>query len=85
MATDRIITGSGVSMQRVGPVPLAWAAALRVNHDIIIQASIEYVVLSLLIPFDRKFSVRVGRNREYIRWFPSGRIVQNTCSVRILV
>ncbi|KAI9456396.1 hypothetical protein BJY52DRAFT_1381678 [Lactarius psammicola] len=48
--TDRFITDSrapsarsGVqrAKQRVGPVPLAWSAALRVNHDIIIQASIE--------------------------------------------
>ncbi|KAI9438740.1 hypothetical protein H4582DRAFT_2076367 [Lactarius indigo] len=50
VTTDRLITGSrGPSgrssgqgtKQRVGAVPLAWSAALRVNHDIIIQASIE--------------------------------------------
>ncbi|KAF8265742.1 hypothetical protein EI94DRAFT_1734896 [Lactarius quietus] len=50
VATDEFITGSrtpstraGVqgTKQRVGAVPLAWSAAVRVNHDIIIQASIE--------------------------------------------
>ncbi|KAH9041170.1 hypothetical protein EDB84DRAFT_1474633 [Lactarius hengduanensis] len=50
VTTDRFITdsrgpsarssGQGAK-QRVGAVPLAWSAALRVNHDIIIQASIE--------------------------------------------
>jgi hypothetical protein len=60
VTTDRFITVSrapstraGVQgeKQRVGAVPLAWSAALRVNHDTIIQASIEYVVLLLLLPF----------------------------------
>jgi hypothetical protein len=50
MTTDRFITAScalstqaGVrgAKQRIGAVPLAWSAALRVNHDIIIQATIE--------------------------------------------
>ncbi|KAH8977561.1 hypothetical protein EDB86DRAFT_3002349 [Lactarius hatsudake] len=50
VTTDRFITdsrrpssrssGQGAK-QRVDAVPLAWSAALRVNHDIIIQASIE--------------------------------------------
>ena len=35
----------------MGALPLAWSAALRVNHDIIIQASVEYVVLFLLFCF----------------------------------
>ena len=54
--TDSFITnsrtpsgGPGVK-QRVGAIPLAWSAAVRVNHDIPIQASIEYVVLFLLLP-----------------------------------
>ncbi|KAI9456397.1 hypothetical protein BJY52DRAFT_1187915 [Lactarius psammicola] len=50
VTTDRFITDSRApsarssgqgSKQRVGAVPLAWSAALRVNHDITIQASIE--------------------------------------------
>jgi len=50
MTTDRFIIGSRASSsragaqgskQRIGAVPLAWSAAVRVNHDIIIQASIE--------------------------------------------
>ena len=51
--TDRFITNArapsarpGVqeAMQRAQPVPLAWSAALRVNHEIIIQTTIAYVV-----------------------------------------
>ncbi|KAI9456381.1 hypothetical protein BJY52DRAFT_1417161 [Lactarius psammicola] len=50
VTTDRFVTDSRApsarssgqgAKQRVGAVPLAWSAALRVNHDIIIQASIE--------------------------------------------
>ncbi|KAF8258134.1 hypothetical protein EI94DRAFT_1755521 [Lactarius quietus] len=50
VTTDRFITyprapstGTGVQgrKQRVGAVPLAWSAAVRVNHDITIQATIE--------------------------------------------
>ncbi|KAF8272135.1 hypothetical protein EI94DRAFT_1796529 [Lactarius quietus] len=50
VATDRLITGLRPSStparvqgtkQRVDDVPLVWSAAVRVNHDIIIQASIE--------------------------------------------
>ncbi|KAH9172741.1 hypothetical protein EDB89DRAFT_2164433 [Lactarius sanguifluus] len=50
VTTDRFITDSRAPFtrsgaqgeeQRIGAVPLAWSAALRVNHDIIIQASIE--------------------------------------------
>ena len=60
VTTDRFITDTrapptraGVpgEKQRVGAVPLAWSAALRVNHDIIIQASVEYVVLFLRVRF----------------------------------
>ncbi|KAF8259219.1 hypothetical protein EI94DRAFT_1813704 [Lactarius quietus] len=47
--TDRFITGSRASSarsssgskQRVGAMPLSWSAAVRVNHDIKIQSSIE--------------------------------------------
>jgi len=47
VTTDRFITESSSSRagartkQRVGAVPLAWSAAVRVNHDIAIQATIE--------------------------------------------
>ncbi|KAN0136278.1 hypothetical protein V8E53_005883 [Lactarius tabidus] len=49
VTTDRLITGSRGSTragaqagkQRLGAVPLSWSAAVRVNHDIIIQATIE--------------------------------------------
>ncbi|KAN0136731.1 hypothetical protein V8E53_005501 [Lactarius tabidus] len=49
VTTDRLITGSRGSTragaqagtQRLGAVPLSWSAAIRVNHDIIIQATIE--------------------------------------------
>lgn len=60
VTTDRFITNSHVSSTRTGiqgakkevtAVPLAWSAALRVNHDIVIQASIGYVALFLLLPF----------------------------------
>ena len=51
--TDRFITNAhapsaqpGVqeAMQRAQPIPLAWSAALRVSHEIIIQATIAYVI-----------------------------------------
>ncbi|KAN0125392.1 hypothetical protein V8E53_015527 [Lactarius tabidus] len=49
VTTDRLITGSrgptraGAQggKQRLGAVPLSWSAAVRVDHDIIIQATIE--------------------------------------------
>jgi len=50
VTTDRFITDSRApstravvhrEKQRIGAVPLAWSVALRVNHDIIIQASID--------------------------------------------
>ncbi|KAH9003546.1 hypothetical protein EDB86DRAFT_3073326 [Lactarius hatsudake] len=50
VTTDKFITDSRAPFtrsgaqgeeQQIGAVPLAWSAALRVNHDIIIQASIE--------------------------------------------
>ena len=56
--TDRLITNARVpsapgvqeAMQRAQLVPLAWSAALRVSHEIIIQATIAYVV-SVLVHF----------------------------------
>ena len=51
--TDRFITNArapsaqpGIqdAMQRTQPVPLAWSAALRVSHEIVIQTTIAYVV-----------------------------------------
>ena len=50
--TDTLITNVRVpsapgvqeAMQRAQPVPLAWSAALRVSHELIIQATIAYVV-----------------------------------------
>ena len=57
--TDRLITGSrdGTStrdsaqtgMQRLGAVPLSWSAAVRVNHDVVIQSTIECVVFVPLL------------------------------------
>jgi hypothetical protein len=49
VTTDRLITGSRGSTragaqagkQRLGAVPLSWSAAVRVNHDVIIQTTIE--------------------------------------------
>ncbi|KAF8265737.1 hypothetical protein EI94DRAFT_1804007 [Lactarius quietus] len=48
VTTDRFVIESHSSAldgaqgaQRVGAIPLAWSAAVRVNHDIIIKASIE--------------------------------------------
>jgi hypothetical protein len=37
--TNGLIIGPG--KRQLGPVPVAWSAALRANHDIIIQSSIE--------------------------------------------
>ena len=53
--TDRLMTGSRATSipaerwraqgakPRIAPAPLVWSAALRINRDIFIQASIEYV------------------------------------------
>ena len=55
--TDRLITGSRGSTRasaqagkrRLGAVPLSWSAAVRVNHDVIIQSTIEFVVFVPLL------------------------------------
>jgi hypothetical protein len=55
--TDGLITGSRGSTragaqagkQRLGAVPLSWSAAVRVNHDVIIQSTIECVVFVPLL------------------------------------
>jgi hypothetical protein len=58
-------------------VPLTWSAALRVNHDIIIQASIAYVGFVSPLTFLILFShLRVGRSREHIHLMSSDRFCQ---------
>ena len=48
-------------MPRLKPAPLIWSAALRVNQDIFIQASIEYIAFLLdLIAFIYIWSVESG-------------------------
>ena len=57
VTTDRLMTGSRATSTerwraqgakpRIASTPLVWSAALRVNRDIFIQASIEYVAFSL--------------------------------------
>ena len=55
--TDRLITGSRGSTragaqagkQRLGAVPLSWSAAVRMNHDVTIQSTIECVVFFPLL------------------------------------
>ena len=74
MTTDRFIVGSQSSSpefgvqgekSRVNAVPLAWSAALRVRHNIVLQASIEYVLLSWCpSSFKLCFLRRVGRSGE---------------------
>ena len=61
--TDRIITGSRGSTrgsaqagrQRLGAVPLSWSAAVRVNHDVVIQSTIECVMFVPLLRILTKF------------------------------
>ena len=55
VTTDKLMTGSRAASlpserwraqgakPRIAPAPLVWCAALRINRDIFIQASIEYV------------------------------------------
>ena len=55
--TDELITDSRGSThasaqagkQRLGAVPLSWSAAVRVNHDVVIQSTIECVVFVPLL------------------------------------
>jgi hypothetical protein len=62
VTTDKLITGSRrtaragsqVGKQQLGAIPLSWSAAVRVNNDIIIQATIECVVLFLCLPFNNR-------------------------------
>lgn len=60
VTTDRFITNApaGVAQssveearRRVGVVPLAWSAALRVNHEIIVKTTIAYVILFFFYHF----------------------------------
>ena len=69
--TDRFITNVHVpsaqpsvqeATQRAQLVPLAWSAALRVSHEIIIQTTIAYVV-SLCISYRPIiFSLELGES-----------------------
>ena len=77
VTTDRSIRASrtasalssGSSAQgakpRIAPVPLLWSAALRVNREIFIQASIEFVDFLLNIISFIYLVHRIGRSREY--------------------
>ena len=57
VTTDRLIMGSRTTplsrsgsqgaKSRITPAPLVWSVALRASRDITIQASIEYVCLTL--------------------------------------
>ena len=61
--TDRLITGSRGSTrgsaqagrQRLGAVTLSWSAAVRVNHDVVIQSTIECVMFVPLLRILTKF------------------------------
>ena len=61
--TDRLITGSHgskrgsaqVGKQRLGAVPLSWSAAVRVNHDVVIQSTIECVAFVPLLTMLTQF------------------------------
>ncbi|KAF8267501.1 hypothetical protein EI94DRAFT_1315775 [Lactarius quietus] len=78
VTTDRFITdprassaragaqGTKQRVRRFGAVPLAWSAAVRVNRDTTIQATIEYVVLFLPLPFDRILSLGLD---EAVRFY----------------
>ena len=63
--TDRVITGSRGSTrasaqagkQRLGPIPLSWSAAVRVNHDVVIQSTIECVVFVPLLTILTRISL----------------------------
>ena len=61
--TDRLITGSRGSKrgsaqagrQRLSAVPLSWSAAVRVNHDVVIQSTIECVTFVPLLTMLTRF------------------------------
>ncbi|KAH9018531.1 hypothetical protein EDB85DRAFT_1897119 [Lactarius pseudohatsudake] len=54
-------SGQGAK-QRVGAVPLAWSAALRVNHDIIIQTSIDRYHVRINLWFSPDFADQTLKN-----------------------
>jgi hypothetical protein len=55
------LSGTEVANSQIAPVPFVWSIAQRVSHDLVIQASIEYVssplVLICMISF---FSLGLG-------------------------
>ena len=61
--TDRLITGSRGSKQgsaqagkqRLSAIPLSWSAAVQVNHDVVIQSTIECVVFVPLLTMLTRF------------------------------
>ena len=88
ITTDRFLTGSRTASANssqssaqgteplIAPVPLVWSAALRVNRDIFIQASIEYVAF---VPNFVSFIYvifRIGRSRKLNRLADSSQFKQ---------
>lgn len=79
VTTNRFLTGSRTasanssqpSAQRtellIAPVHLAWSVALRVNRDIFIQASIEYVAFVSNFTSFICLIFRIGQSREFNR------------------
>lgn len=86
------LTASALSSQssaqgakpRIAPVPLLWSAALRVNREFFIQASIEFVDFLLNIISFIYLVHRIGRSREYSYPSRSRLILIHTSSFRIL-
>jgi len=88
VTTDRLLTGARTASVNswqscaqgteplIAPVPLVWSVALRVNRDIFIQASIEYVAfVPNFISFIYSI-VRIGRSREFNRLVDSSQFKQ---------
>ena len=88
VTTDRLLTDARTASANssrssaqgteplIAPVPLVWSAALRVNRDIFIQASIECVAfvpntISLIY-----LIFRIGRSREFNRLADSSQFKQ---------
>ena len=61
--TDRLITGSHrlkqgsaqVGKQRLGAIPLLWSVVVRVNHDVVIQSTIECIAFVPLLTMLTQF------------------------------
>ena len=75
--TDRLITNSRVpsapgvqeAMQRAQPVPLAWSAAVRVGHKIIIPTTIALVVSVFIIFVSTPFIFPLESEQEVSNQF----------------